>query len=249
MTDAPRVLVTGANQGIGRETARRLLAAGARVLVHARTPQRLDGIPDLLADGAVGVAGELADPAQVRRLAQQVLDAGGVDAVVHNAGVMTGPDIAAVNVVAPYLLTALLPGASRHVSLSSGMHRGGRAQVPEPVAGSRITYSDSKLLVTALALGLARTDPSRRFNAVDPGWVPTRMGGRSAPDDLGLGAETQVWLASAPDAGDVTGGYWFHRQQQPPQRAATDPGLQDRLLDALRRETVESSPQRGAGRP
>ena len=74
-------------------------------------------------------------------------------------------------------------------------------------------YSDSKLYVTTLAVGVARRWPEVRSNAVSPGWVPTRMGGAGASDDLALGAETQAWLAAGDDpATDVTGQYLFHRQ-------------------------------------
>lgn len=75
-------------------------------------------------------------------------------------------------------------------------------------------------------------------NAVDPGWVPTKMGGASAPDDLTLGHMTQTWLAvSDEQAAKVSGGYWHHRQQQKPAREALDAGFQDRVIDKLRELT------------
>jgi len=77
-------------------------------------------------------------------------------------------------------------------------------------------YADSKFFDTMLALGIARRWPDVRSNAVGPGWVPTRMGGSGAPDDLDLGAETQAWLAAADDpATEVTGQYLYHRQCHP----------------------------------
>ena len=107
-----------------------------------------------------------------------------------------------VNIVAPYVLTALIDRPQRLVYLSSGMHRGGRSDLADlDWSGLRGTgsYSDSKLFVTTLALAVAGLWPDVCSNAVDPGWVPTRMGGRQAPDDLRLGHVTQVWLATSDD--------------------------------------------------
>jgi NAD(P)-dependent dehydrogenase (short-subunit alcohol dehydrogenase family) len=108
-----------------------------------------------------------------------------------------------VNVVATYLLTALIHPPQRLVYISSGMHRGGHPDVTRLHRSG--TYSDSKLFVTTLAIAVARLWPAVMSNAVDPGWVPTRMGGPGASDDLRLGHLTQVWLATS-DARD-TGGY------------------------------------------
>jgi NAD(P)-dependent dehydrogenase (short-subunit alcohol dehydrogenase family) len=104
-----------------------------------------------------------------------------------------------VNVVAPYLLTALMQRPTRLIYLSSGMHRGGYASL-EGMDWSGHTstgsYSDSKLFVTALSAAVARRWPDVFSNIVDPGWVPTRMGGPNAPGDLRLGHLTQEWLAT-----------------------------------------------------
>jgi NAD(P)-dependent dehydrogenase (short-subunit alcohol dehydrogenase family) len=164
-----------------------------------------------------------------------------MDAVIHNAGVLSGPHVLPVNVVAPYLLTALIGRPQRLVYLSSGMHRGGRARLDGmDWSGERVTgsYSDSKLFVTALAAAVARLWPDVCSNAVDPGWVPTRMGGRSAPDDLRLGHLTQEWLATSddPDA-RTSGGYWHHQRRIEPHPAVRDRRFQDELLGDLARFT------------
>jgi NAD(P)-dependent dehydrogenase (short-subunit alcohol dehydrogenase family) len=161
--------------------------------------------------------------------------------VIHNAGVVSGRHVLPVNVVAPYLLTALIYRPHRLVYLSSDMHHGGRSDVAgldwsgRRGAGS---YSDSKLFVTTLAVAVARVWPGVYSNAVDPGWVPTRMGGRGAPDDLRLGHLTQEWLVTSdePEARS-TGGYWFHQQLRTPHRAVRDRHFQDSLLAALARFT------------
>ncbi|MFG3204090.1 SDR family NAD(P)-dependent oxidoreductase [Streptomyces sp. NPDC048192] len=124
-----RILVTGSADGLGRAAADALLSAGHQVVVHARNPQRARSLDDLTGRGADLVVGDLADRDAVRRLAAEVEGTGPLDAVIHNAGVWSGPAVMPVNIVAPYLLTALLPGPRRLVYLSSGSHFGGR---PEP---------------------------------------------------------------------------------------------------------------------
>jgi NAD(P)-dependent dehydrogenase (short-subunit alcohol dehydrogenase family) len=232
-----RIFITGSADGLGRETARTLLAGGHDVVVHARSEQRLANVRDLVERGAEAVTGDLADPDQTREIAEQVNRLGQMDAVIHNAGVYSGATILPVNVVAPYLLTALIHRPRRLVYLSSGMHRGGRADLAGMDWSGRSrtgSYSDSKLFVTTLAAAVARLFPGAASNAVDPGWVPTRMGGPSAPDDLRLGHLTQEWLAVSGDADALrTGGYWHHQRLQKPHPAVHDVRFQDQLLSAL----------------
>jgi NAD(P)-dependent dehydrogenase (short-subunit alcohol dehydrogenase family) len=232
-----RVFVTGSVDGLGREAARTLLEAGHTVVVHARSSDRLAAARDLVDAGATPVVGDLADPVETREVAAQVNRLGGMDAVVHNAGVLSGSAVLPVNVVAPYLLTSLIQRPQRLVYLSSDMHRGGRADVTGmDWSGARRTgsYSDSKLFVTTLAVAVARLWPSVFSNAVDPGWVPTKMGGAGAPDDLGLGHLTQEWLATSDDAGArSTGGYWHHQQRRTPHPAVHNLRFQEELLAAL----------------
>ena len=220
-----RAFITGSADGLGRLAAQTLVDEGHEVVVHVRNDDRLEAVRDLAADVVVG---DLADLEQTRDVARAVNGLGRMDAVIHNAGVLGGPDVWPVNVVAPYLLTALVERPQRLIYLSSGMHRGGRPDVPAR------SYSDSKLLVTTLAFAVARLWPDVFSNAVDPGWVPTRMGGRNAPDDLRLGHLTQEWLATSdePEA-RTTGGYWYHQRRIDPHPAARDPQFQDELLDAL----------------
>jgi NAD(P)-dependent dehydrogenase (short-subunit alcohol dehydrogenase family) len=177
----------------------------------------------------------------VRAVARQVNRLGRLDAVIHNAGVLSGPHVLPVNVVAPYMLTALIQRPQRLVYLSSGMHRGGRASLAGmDWSGTRVTgsYSDSKLFVTTLAAAVARIWPDVTSNAVDPGWVPTKMGGPNAPDDLRLGHLTQEWLATSddPDA-RTSGGYWHHQRRLAPASSVDDQLFQDALLDELGRFT------------
>ncbi|PTT68578.1 SDR family NAD(P)-dependent oxidoreductase [Arthrobacter sp. HMWF013] len=248
-----RIFITGSADGLGRLTAHTLLDGGHDVTVHARSDARLAAAQDLLDGGATGVAGDLSDPEQTRDVAAQVNRHGSVDAVIHNAGVYTGPHIFDVNVAAPYLLTALIKRPRRLIYLSSGMHRGGHPALPGtglPGTGQggsgqggkpqRITYSDSKLYVTAMSAAVARLWPGVLGNAVDPGWVPTKMGGAGAPDDLRLGHLTQEWLATSDDPEALTsGGYWYHQDRRKAHPAVYDREFQNALLNHLATVTGE----------
>src|SRR3954451_7577898 len=192
------ILITGSADGLGRAAAETLLGDGHRVIVHTRSAGRLAAVEPLVNRGASAVIGDLADVNQTRAVADQVNRLGPLDAVIHNAGVMSGPHILPVNVVAPYLLTVLIERPQRLIYLSSDMHEGGRASLDDlDWSGRRPTasYFDSKLFLTAFAMPMPRLWPGVHSNAVDPGWVPTRMGGPGAPDDLRLGHLTQEWLA------------------------------------------------------
>jgi NAD(P)-dependent dehydrogenase (short-subunit alcohol dehydrogenase family) len=214
-------------------------SAAGKLIVHTRTAERLAAVNDLIDRGASAVVGDLADLNQTRAVADQVNQLGRVDAVIHNAGIYSGPQILPVNVVAPYLLTALIHRPQRLVYLSSGSHYGGRADlagVDWRGKGKTGSYSDSKLFLTTLAVAVARIWPDVYSNAVDPGWVPTKMGGPGAPDDLRLGHLTQEWLATSdePEARS-SGGYWFHQRLRTPHPAVRDTQFQASLLAALAR--------------
>jgi NAD(P)-dependent dehydrogenase (short-subunit alcohol dehydrogenase family) len=235
-----RVFITGSADGLGRLAAQALLTDGHEVVVHARTSDRLTAVGDLVDRGAAAVVGDLSDLEQTRGLAHDVNRLGRMDAVIHNAGVYTGPQVLPVNIVAPYLLTALIVRPHRLVYVSSGAHRSGRANLAGIDWSGRTigSYSDSKLFVTTLAVAVARLWPDVFSNAIDPGWVPTKMGGPGAPDDLRLGHRTQEWLATSEDPDALTsGGYWYHQRRIEPHPGVRDPLFQDQLLDELARFT------------
>ena len=236
-----RIFITGSADGLGRLAAQTLLDDGHEVVVHTRNRDRLTAVHDLIDRRAAVVVGELSDLEQTRRIAREVNRLGRMDAVIHNAGIYTGPQVMPVNIVAPYLLTALIDRPQRLIYLSSDAHRSGRANLDavDWSGRARGSYSDSKLFVTALAVAVARLWPHLLSNAVDPGWVPTRMGGPGAPDDLRLGHLTQEWLATSddPDA-RTSGGYWYHQRRLEPHPAVHDRRFQDRLLDELARFTA-----------
>jgi NAD(P)-dependent dehydrogenase (short-subunit alcohol dehydrogenase family) len=254
-----RVLVTGSADGLGLLAARLLIAGGHDVVLHARNAGRAD---DALAaaPGAAGVlTGDLSSVAEVEGLAERANATGRFDAIIHNAGVgyreprpirtAEGlPHVFAINVLAPYLLTALITRPDRLVYLGSGMHRGGDPGLDDlrwerrRWNGSQ-AYADSKLFDVVLAFAVARRWPEVSSNAVDPGWVATKMGGSGAPDDIDKGAETQAWLAVSDDTdARVGGGYFFHRRPREVHPAARDESAQDGLLDACAEITGVSLP-------
>jgi NAD(P)-dependent dehydrogenase (short-subunit alcohol dehydrogenase family) len=244
-----RVFITGSTDGLGRAAALTLIDEGHEVVLHARSKQRASALSDLAPRAAGVVIGDLASGAETRVLAAQVNAIGRMDAVIHNAGIYREPNrgptaeghakVLAVNTLAPYMLTALIERPERLIYLSSGMHRGGEPSLSdidwkERGWNTSQAYSDSKLYVTALAFAVARRWPKVVSSAVDPGWVPTKMGGAGAPDDLQEGHRTQTWLAVSDDAAaKVSGGYWFHRKPQKPAAAVLDTSFQDRLIAKL----------------
>lgn len=254
-----RIFITGSTDGLGRAAAGALLDEGHHVVLHARSEQRAATLTDLAARAAAVVIGDLSSAVDTADLADQVNHLGRMDAVIHNAGVYleatrgtTAEGHArtlAINVLAPYLLTALIERPDRLIYLSSGLHRRGDDSLRDldwnqrPWSAGQ-AYSDSKLHLTAVALTLARRWPAVLSNAVDPGWVPTRMGGPGAPDDLQEGYRTQTWLAvSEEPAAQVTGGYWHHRERRPPDPRALDPRFGDRLIEQLAELTGTALPE------
>jgi NAD(P)-dependent dehydrogenase (short-subunit alcohol dehydrogenase family) len=245
----PRIFITGSTDGLGRAAASVLMGDGHAVVLHARTRERAAALGDLAPDAAGVVIGDLSSAAETRDLADQVNGIGPMDAVIHNAGVFLEPSRSttadghaktlAVNTLAPYLLTALIDRPDRLIYLSSGLHHAAAGSLRDVdwtarQWNARQAYAESKLQVTALALTLARAWPDVLSNAVDPGWVPTKMGGPGATGDLEQGYLTQTWLAVSNDtAATVSGGYWYHRQLQEPAPQARDPAFQDELIDRL----------------
>jgi NAD(P)-dependent dehydrogenase (short-subunit alcohol dehydrogenase family) len=243
-----RILITGSADGLGRAAAETLLTAGHDIVVHARNSRRAATLDPLTRRGATLVVGDFSDREAVHAIASELNEQPPLDSVIHNAGVWSGPAVMPTNIIAPYLLTALLNGPKRHVYLSSSSHFGGQASLKDvDWEGRRAgSYEDSKLFVTTLAVALARLHPDVLSNAVDPGWVPTRMGGKDAPDDLEQGHRTQEWLATSDDKEALTSGrYWYHRQPRQPHEAVADEEFQDRLLQALAKETNVTLQDRG----
>ncbi|MBR0994474.1 SDR family NAD(P)-dependent oxidoreductase [Bradyrhizobium japonicum] len=253
------VFITGSTDGLGRAAAQSLIEQGHSVVLHARSQDRADALGVLRSRAHGIVLGDLGSAAETKSIAAQVNAIGRMDAIIHNAGVYTRPgrgatpeghaETLAINTLAPYMLTALIEQPGRLVYLSSGLHRGGEGSLDDldwtrRSWDSAKAYAESKLHVVALAFALARRWPDVLCNAVDPGWVRTKMGGAGAPVDIATGARTQSWLAASEDpAALVSGRYWHHLAQQQPASEATDPKFQDELIDRLNKLTGVELPE------
>ncbi|MBV9655818.1 MAG: SDR family NAD(P)-dependent oxidoreductase [Acetobacteraceae bacterium] len=246
-----RIFVTGSSEGIGLAAARRLIEMGHHVVLHGRNRKRADDAMAAAPGCETAVIGDVSVIAETRSLAAQVNRIGRCDAVIHNVGIggraaaektADGlPPIFAVNTLAPYILTALIERPKRLVYVSSSVHRGVTLDPGDLTYASRQwngwdAYAESKLQDVLLAFAVARRWPNVFSNAMDPGWVPTQMGGAGAPGSVAEGAETEVWLAVSDDAAaQLSGRFFYHRREQPPNPAARNLELQDKLLAACER--------------
>jgi NAD(P)-dependent dehydrogenase (short-subunit alcohol dehydrogenase family) len=211
-----RIFITGSADGLGQMAANSLIDQGHQVVIHARNAERahqalikVKGAEDVL-------IADLSDIGETVALAGHVNARGKFDAVIHNAGVYQVQSnlIIAVNTLAPYILTCLIERPKRLIYLSSGMHLNGKLNLDNLADNSdRISYSDSKLHVVTLGMAVARKWPEVYSNSVDPGWVPTKMGGHFAPDNLQQGIETQTWLAVSEDPSAKVSGRYFHHKK------------------------------------
>ncbi|MBC8091510.1 MAG: SDR family NAD(P)-dependent oxidoreductase [Pseudonocardia sp.] len=246
-----RIFITGSADGLGLSAARLLVEQGHSVVLHARSGARAEDARAALPEAEAVVIGDLSTIAAMREVAEQANARGSFDAVVHNVAlgyreprrVETVDGLSqlwAVNVLAPYVLTALMHRPDRLVYLSSGMHLMGDPSLADPQWSARRwngsqAYSDSKLHDVLIGFGVARRWPDVPTNMVNPGWVPTVMGGPGAPDDLDQAHRTQAWLAVGADEGARrTGRFLYHRRPAELHPAARDTELQDRLLDHCR---------------
>src|SRR5919199_4948115 len=246
-----RVFISGSSTGLGLMAGQLLVEQGHRVVLHARNDARREDTRRALPQADAIVVGDLSTVRGARSVAEQVNQLGRFDAVIHNAGigyrerhVQTEdglPHVFAVNVLAPYVLTALIERPHRLVYLSSGIHHGADAHLDDLAWRARpwqgmTAYAESKLHDVLLAFAVARRWTDVLSNALEPGWVPTRMGGPGAPGDMDQAHCTQAWLAASDDAGAcVSGCYFYHLRRRAPNLQAEDPDLQQQLIAACER--------------
>jgi NAD(P)-dependent dehydrogenase (short-subunit alcohol dehydrogenase family) len=247
-----RVFITGSADGLGKMAAELLIEQGHEVVLHARSNARAKEAKRNVPQAQAVVVGDLSIIAQTRSVAEQVNALGTFDAVIHNAAlgykepqrIQTVDGLShvfAVNTIAPYVLTALISKPKRLIYLSSMLHQNGDPSLEDLTWQSRAwegkqAYSDTKLHDVLLAFGIARRWPGVLSNAVEPGWVQTKMGGTEATDDLDQAHRTQVWLAVSDDPkASLTGEYFYHLRRKETLRAARDAAKQDQLLAICQR--------------
>jgi NAD(P)-dependent dehydrogenase (short-subunit alcohol dehydrogenase family) len=208
-----RILITGANKGLGREAARRLLAAGHEVWVGARDAGRGEAAAEEL--GARFVQIDVTDDASVAAARDRVAAAGGLDVLVNNAGILgargtvdetTVDDLRHVyetNVFGIVRVSqAFLPllaerAAPVVVNVSSGMGSLGRTTDPDRIESKIVglAYTSSKSAVNMLTSQYAKAYPQMRINAVDPGYTATDFNGNSGPQTIEEGTDAIVTAA------------------------------------------------------
>jgi NAD(P)-dependent dehydrogenase (short-subunit alcohol dehydrogenase family) len=242
-----RIFITGSSDGLGLWTAQRLIREQHAVLVHGRNENRSREALEQAAGALGAVTGDLSTLAGMRTVADGVNRLGRFDAVIHNAGIgyregrrveteKGVPNVFAVNVLAPYVLTALIERPQRLIYLSSGMHHGVRPPLGDLLWTERTwsgagAYAESKLCDVLLAFAVARRWTHVLSNALEPGWVATKMGGARAPDDPVKGTITQAWLATSDDKlARSTGEYFYHQKLRDPNPIARDVTAQEALL-------------------
>jgi NAD(P)-dependent dehydrogenase (short-subunit alcohol dehydrogenase family) len=218
----PTTLITGANKGLGREAARRLLEAGHDVWIAARDRDRGQDAADAL--GARFVQLDVTDEASVTAAADHVAAETGLDVLVSNAGI-TGARVPVEQTTAAHLrevyetnvfgivrvFGAFAPLLARSenpvvVNVSSGMGSLAVTSDPERLE-SRIVglaYPSSKTAVNMLTSQYAKAYPQMRINAVDPGYTATDLNGHSGVQSVLEGTDAIVQMASI-DAGGPTG--------------------------------------------
>src|ERR1700727_2836789 len=227
-----RIFITGSSDGLGLMVGQVLADQGHKVVLHARNDARAADAKKALPKAEAVVIGDLASIAATKDLAHQVNALGSFDAIIHNAavGYREGhrttsdalPHVFAINTLAPYVLTALIERPKRLVYLSSGMHERAKANLDDILWRKRqwdgsSAYAESKLHNVLLAFAVARLWPNVFSNAMTPGWVPTKMGGAGAPDDINQAHLTHAWLATSDDAEAKTAGaYFYHLKRREP---------------------------------
>lgn len=241
-----RIFITGSADGLGLLAAKSLLNLGHQVVLHARDEARGKQALEKVPGAATVLTADLSSIGATKDLAEKVNATGPFDAVIHNAGVYRVPRnnmtvdglpvLFAVNSLAPYILTCLMHKPKRLIYLSSGMHLQGNPDLDNIPAGtqvgnSHVSYSDTKLHDVILSMAVARLWENIYANTVNPGWVPTKMGGAGAPDSLEEGFETQVWLAVSDDPeARVSGEYFHHKRKARYLPAAKHADVQEKFL-------------------
>ncbi|KAK7177629.1 hypothetical protein DPSP01_002400 [Paraphaeosphaeria sporulosa] len=244
-----RILITGSSDGLGSIVAQRLVARGHSVVLHARNPARAQDAIRACSGAETVVTGDLSSIEDTKKLANDVNKLGIFDCVIHNAGLFRSPysetadgipPLAAVNTLAPYILTCLITRPKRLVFVSSDMHQSGDGSLEDILWQQRgekgydpiKAYRASKVHAVIFAKAFARRWPEVKSNSLDPGWVPTKMGGANASGDTEAAVATYVMLAEGEEVNAQRSGIYYNPgpTEGRAQASTDDETVQERLL-------------------
>ncbi|KAI1740772.1 short chain dehydrogenase [Xylaria scruposa] len=261
-----RIFITGSSDGLGLRAAKQLISRGHTVYLHARTAQRAQDARNACPGAADVLLGDLTSIEETKALASSLSKLEPMDCIFHNAGLYLGPyraqaegypAVFAVNVLAPYILTCLAPLPKRLVYASSDTHFSGSTSLDdfgwrERHEAGRFSdgsaYADTKLYNAMFGFVFARRFAARGVvaNSIDPGWVPTKMGGSAATGDISESDRLYVILAEGSGEAEGKNGCYWENGTKGPARAkkdAYDEQAQDALLKKLEEITGRAVPE------
>ncbi|KAF2665999.1 NAD(P)-binding protein [Microthyrium microscopicum] len=252
-----RFFITGSSDGLGSMAAQALIKKGHEVVLHARNAQRAKDA-SAACPGAEGVlVADLSSLTETKKLAEEVNNIGPFDCIIHNAGLYRGgirrndqniPALTAVNTLAPYILTALIEKPKRLVYVSSGMHYSGVDDLSDLDWQKRndrdwsdgSAYSNSKFHNVLVAKAVAKRWPDVQSNALDPGWIPTKMGGSSAPGNSETSMKTYLLLSTETKE---TGKYFASSKLKDPKEGTDNEASQNKYMELCEKITGVPFPQ------
>ncbi|CAA9959881.1 Daunorubicin C-13 ketoreductase [Pyrenophora teres f. maculata] len=245
-----RFFITGSSDGLGAATAKALIAKGHSVVLHARNDARAKDAREAVPGAEAVVIGDLSSLAETKALAEAVNKLGTFDCVIHNAAICMGPyqetvdgipAIVAINSVAPYVLSVLIKRPKRLVFVTSGMHEFGTSSLtdifwklrPAGLYEQFSAYGSSKFLLMLLMKAFARMWPDTVSTSLEPGHVPTKMGGPSGTDSMEAAVDLYLSLAEGEDEIFKKSGSYFYvgMGELPVFKAVEDVKDQDKLIE------------------
>ncbi len=233
-----KIFITGSSDGLGLYTAKELLHLGHEVVLHAKNEQRAKETILKFQSNIKVLIADLSKFQEVKQLAKEVNDLGNFDVIIHNAGVFnsSGEEIFKINVLAPFILTALINKPKKLIYIGSNMHAQGKIDLENLLEKRAVDYSTSKLQILMLGLFICKQWSGVDTYIVDPGWVKTKMANYNAPDNLEDGCATQIWLASNEKL-NLSGKYFYHLQETIYSLKADDVEIQNKLIDIYEKLT------------
>lgn len=243
-----RIFITGSSDGLGMMASNLLIEQGHKVVLHAKNPSRAEDALKANPNAEAVTVADLSSISETINLAEQVNKLGHFDAIIHNAGIGFNenrknktedglPHVFAVNSLAPYILTSLIHRPQRLIYTSSVLHRNGDSSLEDLFWEHRTwngyqAYADSKLHNVLLAFSVANLWKNIYSNALEPGWVATKLGGKNATDSIADAPLTQIWLATSDEAQVLqSGNYYYHKKNKSVHQDARNTDIQNNFIE------------------